>query len=269
MQLVIKHNNTIYKIDSKYSSDISIPYNFNGPQPNFYDVNPGQLHPLEIDNLIYSVSSGASCNVPEISLNIHCTGTHTEHVGHLLNNPGSVSEKLDDIIMPAGLISVRAIPFIHCNDTYHVEVDENEMVICKKFLSSEFDKVMKYDISSLIIRTLPNNRSKKYLTYSENIPPFFTNDAISFLIEKKIKHVIVDVPSLDRINDKGILGNHRIFWSSSSNTINELNENSTSTITELAFIPNNVLDGFYFLSIQLPHFRCDAAPSRPIIVKPS
>ena len=269
MIIKIEHNNKTYNVDTRQFVDISIPYNFNGPQPNFYDVKPGQLHPLKVDNSSYSVLKGASCNVPEISLNIHCTGTHTEHVGHLLENPGSISEKLDDIIIPAGLISVKTIPFINCNDAYHVDVDDNEMVICKQLLSSEFNKVLRYNVTSLIIRTLPNLASKKYLTYSENKPPFFTNDAIMFLIKNNIKHVIVDIPSLDRIDDKGILGNHRIFWSKSNKSMNNVNKNSNSTITELAFIPNNILDGFYFLNIQLPHFRCDAAPSRPILIKPN
>jgi len=29
-----------------------------------------------------------------------------------------------------------------------------------------------------------------------------------------------------------------------------------------------VEDGFYFLEIQLPRFQCDAAPSRPMLMKP-
>ena len=51
------------------------------------------------------------------------------------------------------------------------------------------------------------------------------------------------------------------------NTKEEVNPDSKNTITELTFIPNKVQDGFYFLNIQLPHFECDAAPSRPILIK--
>ena len=70
-----------------------------------------------------------------------------------------------------------------------------------------------------------------------------------------------------RMNDNGILGNHRIFWSDENNSKGEVNPNSKRTITELAYIPNSVKDGFYFLNIQIPHFVCDAAPSRPLLCK--
>ena len=77
----------------------------------------------------------------------------------------------------------------------------------------------------------------------------------------------MDLPSIDRMSDNGILGNHRIFWGDGNDPKGEVNLDSKNTITELAFIPNEVQDGFYFLNIQIPHFKCDAAPSRPILIK--
>ena len=53
---------------------------------------------------------------------------------------------------------------------------------------------------------------------------------------------------------------HKIFYS--------VKANSKKTITELAYVPNDVEDGFYFMNIQMPNFKLDAAPSRPIIMKP-
>ena len=87
------------------------------------------------------------------------------------------------------------------------------------------------------------------------------------ICDMKIKHLIVDIPSVDRISDDGILGNHRIFWGDGCNPNSKLNPESTKTITELAYIPNTVKDGFYFVNIQIPHFVCDAAPSRPLLCK--
>ena len=84
MIISLQHQGKAYTIDTSHFIDLSIPYHFNGPQPNFYDVNPGKLIPLKVGEKSYSVRDGAGCNVPEISMNIHCTGTHTECVGHLL-----------------------------------------------------------------------------------------------------------------------------------------------------------------------------------------
>ena len=109
MIISISHNKKDYRIDTKNSFDISIPYEFNGAQPNYYDVKEGQLTPLISGETTYSVSDGAGCNVPEISLNIHCSGTHTECVGHLLEKPGDVGMLLKDVMISAVLITVDPI----------------------------------------------------------------------------------------------------------------------------------------------------------------
>ena len=39
------------------------------------------------------------------------------------------------------------------------------------------------------------------------------------------------------------------------------------TITELAFIPDSLGDGSYFMMIEIPAMQLDAAPSRPFLFK--
>ena len=263
----IEHNQTLYKIAPNKVVDLSIPYNFNGQQPNFYNVNKGSSIPLKTGNVIWDVSKGAGCNVPEISMNIHCSGTHTESVGHLLENSGDVGSLLMNPFMPAVLITLDTVNFNSCKDTYHCHVGNKEQVISfnKSFMKYKRFFDVKPDV--LIIRTRPNPKSKKFTNFSDNRPPFFTNEAMSMICDIKIKHLIVDIPSVDRMSDDGILGNHRIFWGDGYNPNSKLNPESTKTITELAYIPNTVKDGFYFVNIQIPHFVCDAAPSRPLLCK--
>ena len=40
-----------------------------------------------------------------------------------------------------------------------------------------------------------------------------------------------------------------------------------STVTELAYIPDEINDGNYLMNLQIPNFVADAAPSRPILYK--
>ena len=61
-------NGSDYSIDTSTAIDLSIPYNFNGKQPNFYDVEQGKLSSLKAGGGSWSVTNGASCNVPEISM---------------------------------------------------------------------------------------------------------------------------------------------------------------------------------------------------------
>ena len=267
MILSLQHQGKTYTIDSSCVIDLSIPYHFNGSQPNFYDVKPGKMIPFKKDETSYSIVDGAGCNVQEISMNIHCTGTHTEGVGHLMEQNKSVAECIKDLFFPVILLTVQPISFSACKESYHVEIQEDEQVISRESLEKEFEQFHSDQPSSIIIRTLPNPIEKKFYNYSEQIPPFFTHDSIAFLYSKGIQHLIVDLPSLDRLEDGGILGNHRIFWGDGKNFNGDINPDCTKTITELAYIPDDVEDGFYFLNIQIPHFQCDAAPSRPILIK--
>ena len=267
MIISITHNNKDYCIDTKDSIDISIPYNFNGAQPNFFDVNGGQLTYFQSKGIVYSVADGGACNVPEISLNIHCSGTHTECVGHVLTDPGDVGMVLMDVMIPAVLITVGTESFDNCRESYHCDVGETEQIISKGLIKNEVEKMKEYQPKALVIRTTPNHKEKKYYHYTQHTPPFFTNDAIMFITSFGIQHLVVDFPSIDRMSDNGILGNHRIFWGDGKNAKGEVNPDSINTITELTFIPDDVPDGFYFLNLQLPHFICDAAPSRPILIK--
>ena len=268
MHITIEHNNKSYTMDSQQSVDISIPYHFNGEQPNFYDVDKGNLMPLKTGNQSWSVEHGASCNVPEISMNIHCTGTHTESVGHLLKDPGDIGNVLVDTFLPAILISVDSNNFGDFGESYHCNVEKDEAIISMDAIESKFEKWSSFKPTTLIIRSLPNDEYKKSLRFNDSTPPFFTNDALQYISILGIKHLVVDLPSVDRMSDGGILGNHRIFWCDSQNPHGEVNSESQKTITELAYIPSSVEDGFHFLDIQIPHFVCDAAPSRPLLYKP-
>ena len=136
MIISISHNKKDYRVNTKNSFDISIPYDFNGDQPNFYDVSEGQLKYLQSGETIYSVEKGAGCNVPEISLNIHCSGTHTECAGHLLENPGDIGVILKDIIIPAVLITVQSTSFGESGEAYHCDVEYNEQIISKNSIQN-------------------------------------------------------------------------------------------------------------------------------------
>jgi hypothetical protein len=122
---------------------------------------------------------------------------------------------------------------------------------------------------ALVVRTLPNDESKITAEYGEaHIPPYFTADAMRYIVECGFKHLIVDIPSIDRLFDDGKLTNHRIFWNVEAGS-HEVNPATRmhSTITELIYVPNEVDDGEYLLNLQIAPFESDCAPSRPILLR--
>ena len=263
----IDHYHTQYSIDTSQPIDLSIPYNFNGQQPNFYDVDIGKLSPLRTGIDTWSVAEGAGCNVPEVSLNIHCSGTHTESVGHLLEDPGDIGAILNDAFIPALLITVHTESFGSSDELYHCDVEANELIVTASAIKECINTYGDLNPQALIIRTLPNTEEKQFHRFNEHIPPFFTNNALIEICSSEFKHLLVDMPSIDRMCDGGILGNHRLFWGDGKHPKGNVQKDSQKTITELTYIPNIVEDGFYFLNIQIPHFVCDAAPSRPLLFK--
>ena len=116
------------------------------------------------------------------------------------------------------------------------------------------------------IRTLPNEAAKKSRDYSDLIPPYFTREAMQWLVEKRIEHLVVDVPSVDRSHDEGRLVGHRLFFGLPPGSQARGDAaRSRATITELAFIPDEVPDGPCILSLAVPALGGDAVPSQPIV----
>jgi arylformamidase len=84
---------------------------------------------------------------------------------------------------------------------------------------------------------------------------------------KGVQHLLVDLPSLDPLNDEGRLAAHRVFWDvpPGSKEIPDDERARNRTVTEMVFVPDDVPDGRYLLTIQVPRLVSDAVPSRPIL----
>ncbi len=243
----ISYNNREYFINSKNAVDLSIRNNFSGNAPTFYNSSQPSNKPLISENFVGNVKQGGSCNVPVISLNIHCTGTHTECEGHVNNSNVSIVDVCPVGLIPSLLITVEPELFSDTNDSYHVRCD-GEFVITKKSIQKKIRELH----SGLIIRTIPNDKSKISRNYDKTIAPFFTNQAIDYVVSEGVEHLLIDLPSVDKANDGGKLGNHKRFFKYGK------------TISELLFIEDSISDGFGFLQIQIPNWSLDTAPSRPI-----
>ncbi|HSK72983.1 MAG TPA: cyclase family protein [Pyrinomonadaceae bacterium] len=273
MAISLQINDQVYQINLEEPIDISIPLNFNGEQPNAYGVEKAKSKACESGDLIGDTRRGGSCNFEQVTFIPHCNGTHTECVGHITKERISIHNCLKDTFIPATLISIEPENASETNETYAIDLNQNDKLITRKAIENalrnlENSKFQIPNSKSLIIRTLPNNESKLTQSYLEEVPPFFSTEAMEFLVEKSVKHLLVDTPSIDRIFDEGKLSNHRIFWNVRQGSF-EIDENSfiNNTITEMIFVPNEIQDGNYFLNLQIAPFVADASPSRPILFK--
>ena len=268
MIISVELENQTYKVDAEKPLDISIPLDFYGAQPNAYGVEKAASKPCEAEGIIGDTRCGGSCNFEQVKFIPHCNGTHTECVGHLTDERISVRDCLREAFILSALISVEPQNASETSEIYSVELNENDKLITGKSLENALADFSKCDLRAVIIRTLPNDESKLSKTYHKKIPPFFSTEAMQLIREMKVRHLLVDMPSIDRIFDAGKLSNHRIFWNVAPESF-ETNAETfvNNTITELIYVPNKIEDGNYLLNLQIAPFAADAAPSRPIIFR--
>lgn len=261
-------NNSEYRIDSGDGIDISIPLLFDGEQPNIYDVEQASSKTFESKEFIGDTRRGGSCNFEEYKLIPHCNGTHTECVGHISEERIYINETLKEQLILATLITISPVNANETGDNYSPHKVKTDRLITKRSIEHAMGAYNRDFLEGLIVRTLPNDDSKKSRKYSENPPPYFSIDAMKLVKELNVKHLLVDIPSVDRARDEGRMTVHHMFWDvmQGSHKVDKANH-SLKTITEMIYVPDSVKDGIYLLNLQIAPFTSDASPSRPILYK--
>lgn len=233
-------------IDLSKPLDISIPLRGDSSNVNAWYVGHPKIEPHTDGEFVGKVSEGASINFNNIQFNPHAHGTHTECVGHITEDFHSVNQNLKQYFFKAEVITLAP------------EKYQDDFVISSKQLQYAIGNKKR---EALIIRTLPNMSDKLSKQYSNSNPPYLLEQAAELLVKKGIKHLLIDLPSVDKEMDGGALLAHNAFW----NTAGEVRLNAT--ITEFIFVPNAIKDGTYFLNLQMAPFENDASPSRPVLYK--
>ncbi len=241
----LNFNHQSYRCDLSKPIDISIPI---GSVKCFYAPD-FKKKPVEAGAFIGAVEAGAPVNFFDLSLNPHGNGTHTECLGHITIDQESINDCLQQFHFVGRLISVTT-------DMINGDhVIQKEML--KKACAEEWPE-------ALIIRSLPNNTSKLSMDYSGKNPAYLSHEAMEYIIEKKVKHLLIDLPSVDKEDDGGKVANHKLFW----NILTKMADKSArfeNTITELIYVPMEVPDGLYLINLQIPSIHNDAVPSKPVL----
>jgi len=261
----VEINKIKYKLDTDVYHDLSIPLNFNKEQPNSYNVKKASSKAYkEEDGFVGDTRKGGSCNFEELNLIPHCNGTHTECLGHITDQRISIHEQLKDVFIPATLITIS--PVKNSKDSYKPRLKKEDLVISKSLIEKALQESSTSFLRALVIRSNPNSEKKKTRNYIKTDAPFFSIEAMKFIVDLGVEHLLVDFPSVDRTFDDGHLSGHHIFWNLKENS-HDIDDRSAlnKTITEMLFAPDSVRDGNYMLNLQIAPFVSDASPSRPIL----
>lgn len=253
MKIEIELGNQTFKADLSQPIDISIPLHPDGPRAWYVDKM--SIEPVMTDRFTGSVAKGGAVNFRNIFFNPHGHGTHTETVGHIDNEIVSINKTLKTFFFEARLITIKPKPFAGNEEQYKKHGD---LIITKSDIEKALDEKT---ADALIIRTVPNTSEKLSKNYSNTNPTYFEAAALAFMRDKGVKHLLTDLPSVDREEDGGKLLAHRAFWHGNRP------DDIKCTISEFIYVHDSITDGSYLLNLQIAPFENDASPSKPVLYK--
>lgn len=203
------------------------------PYPNY--------EPFRIGSFVGSIDEGGAANCMVVTIAPHGAGTHTECIGHIAEGDYSISNTLTNSFFLGYFSTVGICSFGEDNVVSHSEIQE----ILSKTTSST--KALALDIFGNF--ATDNSGSN---------PTYFLPETMELIVNSGIEHLIVNIPSVDREEDGGVLASHHTFWNYKHNGVPRLN----ATITELAKFPEDLDEGIYVVEIQIAPIHSDASPSR-------
>lgn len=242
------YNSTTLIFDLDNAIDISMPLIANANVPKCFWAPNVTIEPVKTGDFIGDINQGGIVNFKNITINPHGNGTHTECVGHITAGNYTIHESLKKFHSIARLVSVMP-----------EDIGEDKVVTLSTFHHDFFDHCRE---ETIIIRTYPNSKEKLAKDYSGTNPPYIDAAVIKQLNQVGMKHLLTDLPSVDREIDGAVFSAHKAFWFPDGNI------DASKTITELVYIPNHIEDGLYLCNIQIISLQSDASPSKILLFKP-
>ncbi len=246
MKIFFEHQGKNKSADLSRPIDISIPLEEGEGTVNCFYAPLMETFPVVAGDFVGSTAQGGPLNFLNVRLNPHGNGTHTECVGHIAKEKYTINKCLTKFWFTAEVISVFP------------ERMEGDKVITLDRIKDVFEG---NGAEAIIIRTLPNDDLKLKTDYSGSNPTYVSPDAIQYLLNQGIEHLLIDLPSVDREEDGGALASHKAFWNYPEKP------QSHRTITELVYVPTAIKDGTYLLNIQIASFEIDVSPSKPVLYR--
>lgn len=243
MQAIIEHGQQKFRVNFNSPIDISIPMNSGEKNPNAFGIQHPVFEPFRAGGFVGSVALGGSVNCENLLINAHGNGTHTECVGHISEERISINQCLKNFMFLAQVISAP-LSFI----------GEDKVVRTADVLP-----LLHPMAEALVIRSTPNKADKLNQLYSGNNPGYVEASLCEGLCARGLKHLLIDLPSVDREEDGGALAAHHAFWNYPAKP------RTDATITEMVYVPDAVADGLYLLNLQIASLETDASPSKPVL----
>jgi len=226
--------------------DLSLPVNPLTGLPRAWYQGPPSANPVRTDGWVGSIPEGGDVNFRDITFNPHAHGTHTETREHIHDSAQPIDALVRSnqlpFLMPALLLD--ASPESHGDD----------WVVPVARLDPHRAKINRWRPEALVLRCTNGDVLRDW---TQSNPPYLEDGFAEALVQLGIRHLLIDLPSVDREQDDGALRAHRAFFGGAGDP------REGCTISELLCVPKGLVPGPGLLAMQIAPFVNDAAPSRP------
>lgn len=246
LRIELEHEGHLWRANGR-PHDLSIPVNPLQGLPRAWYQGPPQARPVRSENWVGSVSEGGAVNFRDITFNPHAHGTHTE-----------TREHIHDAFKPIDATARSgSLPFLIPAYLIHTppEPQGEDWVVPTARLEEAQNDLKKFSPWALILKCTSGEQVRDW---SDSNPPFLGDGFAEHLCSLGIRHLLIDLPSVDKEVDGGVLRAHNAFFGPDSNP------RRGATISELLCVPEGLSSGPGLLAMQVSPFVNDAAPSRPV-----
>lgn len=266
-RLWLEHAGRRFAVDAARGVSLAIPLDLQGAQPAHFGAPAARSEPLAGDSFVGDTRAGGSCNCETVTLVPHCNGTHTEGPGHVTRDRLSVHGSALRPLFLAALVSVTAEDARSCGETSEPAPQPGDRLVTARALETALAATGLGAPEAVVVRTLPNGTDKLTRDWmAPPLPPYFSLAAMALLAKRGVRHLLTDLPSVDRLLDEGRLAGHRVFFGIPPGSVAATDvARPEATITEMIYVPAALADGMYALSLQLAAWVSDAVPSRPVL----
>ena len=287
MEVELKLDGQVFRVDLSAGKSIARTTSVVPTETPFdTSVIDTQSAPNRDGDFIGNVVAGGSCNVDVLKINSHCCGTHTETLMHLLPSDATIAEPTIASVCPTGLQLALVLTVETCsgaeakhhNECFSAHADSDDRLVSAAAISDALARAAQRlprhyaawnaaKTKSLVLRVAEDDPARVTFPWSikSSVAPYFTADSIELLNGQSVAHLLVEFPSIDRVDDGGRLANHHKFWNIDQEAKNLAEAWPSKTITEMIEIPPSIADGLCLLSVQTPPIRTDAMLSRPVL----
>ncbi len=239
------------------------------PAGRAFGLPAARARAVEVGGFVGDVRRGGSCNCETWEITPHGDGTHTEGVGHLLEERVHVVDLVDQVLLPTLVVTVTPARLEDVQDDVAGNHGPDDLVVDELSLREALDDAESrapawFAPHALVVRTAPGEERRR-ARFTGGNPPYFSVDAAALVHARGYAHLLVDLPSLDREDDGGLLAAHRAFFDLPPRATHLSGAAPRSSVTELVAVDSDVEDGAWALNLQLAPLAADAVPSRPLL----